>query len=146
MDSLSKRVGALIDRRPGTRPADVARFAGVATSSVSDWLHGDTKTMKPEPARKLSVEFGCDQIWLMTGVGSPNWRSEDQAAPLTKAGEAPVAPVDLRQALTVIRNQLVHGQGDQNELIGEALKLMAAVPDSDRAFDRAVSLLDSIKS
>lgn len=141
---LSTRVSSLLARNPGTRPADLARLAGVSTASVADWMSGTTKSMKPEPARKLALHFGCDQVWLMTGVGDPSWRGEagseqPVAAPGTRAN------ITLRAALEVVREHLARGGQDQTEKAGEALRLMATVPDSDRAFEQAVSVLSSIK-
>ncbi|WP_457425631.1 hypothetical protein [Roseateles sp. P5_E7] len=138
---LAARIAALIARRPGTRPADISRISGVSTASVSDWIHGVTKSMKPEPARKLSAEFGCDQNWLMTGIGSPNWRDNPkQAAPAPRA-----EPVTVRQAVLVIRNALLSGDDTKNEKVGDALKRLALGPDSDRTFEQVVSQLSALK-
>ncbi|RZJ12181.1 MAG: hypothetical protein EOP39_04285 [Rubrivivax sp.] len=144
MSLLSDRISALLSRQDGLRPADIARIAGVSTASVSDWMSGQTKSMKPEPARRLSEHFSCDQNWLMTGIGSPSWGGGEPALlKIMRAASGSSTPPDVRQALTIIRNQLVHAQGDQTDLIGEALKLMAKVPDSDRAFEQAVALLSN---
>lgn len=140
MDSLSTRVNALLARRPGLKPAGLARIASVSTATVSDWRNNVTKSMKPEPARRLSIEFGCDQNWLMTGIGTPDWRDPNATA----ATAAPASnPPTIRQALVAIRAQLLATPASRGEAIGDALRLMATVPDSDRAFEQALTLLSS---
>lgn len=52
----------------------------------------------------------------------------------------------IREALHAIRNRLLQARGDVSEAIGDALRLMAQVPDSDRAFDEALKLLSEIPS
>jgi hypothetical protein len=63
---------------------------------------------------------------------------------LTTAGARTAAELpSVRLALMTIRNQLVLLPSDQADAAGEALKLMAKVPDSGRAFEHAVNLLTS---
>jgi transcriptional regulator with XRE-family HTH domain len=143
MTSLSARIGELLARQGGVRPADIARIAGVSTASVSDWMTGATKSMKPEPARRLSAHFGCDQNWLMTGIGAPNWTDSRVVAPDGGVADHFRPKQTAREALATIRNLMVMSSSD-NEALGEALKLMAKVPDSDRAFEQAASLLESL--
>lgn len=141
--ALKERIATLIARVDGTRPADLARIAGVSTASVSGWMTGDTKSMKPEPARRLAAHFGCDQNWLMTGIGAPNWRHGERTSPPPPASTQ--EPVTVRQAVTVIRNLLLSGDDSGNERIGEALKRLAIGPDSDRMFEQVVSQLSALK-
>lgn len=141
---LNNRIAAILERHPGTRPADIARVAGVSTASVADWMNGTTKSMKPEPARKLSIRFGCDQNWLMTGLGSPAWRGEGESNSPIAHEMGRTAPT-LREALQAVRAQLAKGDEEQTKQAGDALKLMADVPDSDRAFQRALDLLSAIE-
>lgn len=142
---LKERIASLLERHPGTRPADVARAAGVSAASVADWMGGATKSMKPEPARKLSTHFGCDQNWLMTGIGSPAWHSgiagEGSAQRLASTRSSPT----LREALTIVREHLSRGDNEQLAKAGDALKLMATVPDSDRAFEQALASLETLE-
>jgi len=140
--TLAERINTLLARTPGTIPADLARIAGVSTASVSGWTTGDTKSMKPDPARRLSVHFGCDQNWLMTGLGAPNWREGDGP---NEAPTPPPEPVTIRQAVTVIQKILMNGNDAQNEKIGEALKLLAQLPDSPRALEQVVAQLSALK-
>lgn len=146
MKSLANRISELLARRPGLKPAGLSRIAGVSTATVSDWMTGETKSMKPEPARRISIEFGCDQNWLMTGVGSANWREPGQNDLGIPAPLGGGTPPTIRQALIAIRNHLAHAHGDTSEAVGEALRLMAKVPDSDRAFDEALSLIEALAS
>lgn len=73
MIALKDRIAEAMRRHPRLSQADIARACGVKTPSVAAWLNGDTKSLKPEPARRGAKLFGCDQNWLSTGVGSPNW-------------------------------------------------------------------------
>jgi len=141
--TLSSRIHALLARDEDLRPADLARIAGVSTASVSGWMTGDTKSMKPEPARRLAAHFGCDQNWLMTGIGAPNWREGDGVATTPHVHTA--EPVTVRQAVAAIRKLLMLGDDAGNEKIGEALKRLSMGPDSDRTFEHVVSLLSALK-
>lgn len=140
---LSTRIATLLARHPGTRAADLARVAGVSTASVADWMNGTTKSMKPEPARRLSAQYGCDQNWLMSGVGSADWATGSGGDEDSTAAAVGRPTVDV--ALRAIRAHLERGTLDQNEAAGDALKLLAKVPDSDRAFEQALAALTAIR-
>ncbi len=82
-------------RRPHLLQADIARACKVRTPSVADWINGKTKSLRPEPARLGAALFGCDQNWLASGTGTPNWVDEppqplNQAQPPTLADALPV--------------------------------------------------------
>ena len=74
MRTLQDRITECMRKHPSLSQADIARAAGVKTPSVADWINGKTKSLKPEPARRSALLFGCDQNWLATGTGSPHWR------------------------------------------------------------------------
>lgn len=73
MKTLRERIEEAMRRHPYLTQADVARACKVTTPSVAGWLNGTTKTLKSETARLAARLFRCDQNWLATGVGSPNW-------------------------------------------------------------------------
>jgi transcriptional regulator with XRE-family HTH domain len=84
MMPLKDRIALAMSRSPQLKSADLARACKVSTASVADWQNGKTKTLKPEPARLAAALFGCDQNWIGTGVGVPNW----SATPPRLRGEA----------------------------------------------------------
>jgi len=79
MSSLKERILQILEKFPHLKQADLARIADVKSSSVADWVTGETKTMRPKPARLLSAYLGCSQAWLSEGVGLPRW---DEIAPV----------------------------------------------------------------
>lgn len=72
--------------------------------------------------------------WLATGSG--RMEQADDADEVKTVNEQ-----DLRRALRLIRNQLAHAQGPAATGIADALALLARVPDSDRAYEEAVTAL-----
>ncbi len=90
---LQTRIKLCMDRKPGLRPAEIARLCRVKPPSVWGWINGDTKSMSAETSRLAAAVFGCDQNWLATGAGSPNWRADVGAADPDGGGatEAPAA-------------------------------------------------------
>lgn len=91
MRALKDRIAEAMRRHPHLSQADIARACGVKTPSVSGWINGDTKSLKPEPARLGAQLFGCDQNWLATGVGLPNWVEPGAASAPTANGGARLA-------------------------------------------------------
>jgi hypothetical protein len=94
MKALKDRMAEAMRRHPRLRPVDVARACNVTTASVGDWLNGKTLSMKPEPARLGAKLFGCDQNWLSSGVGRPNWKF-DLAQAAAASGTDSMGPVAL---------------------------------------------------
>ncbi len=118
MSLLQDRIAECMRKRPHLSQADIARACKVKSPSVADWLNGKTKSLKPEPARLGAALFGCDQNWLATGTGAPNWVSEP-----TQTSQPPPAPA-LEDALPVV------------------LDAMANAPDKGRLRTALHALLD----
>jgi hypothetical protein len=134
MSLLRDRIAECMKRRPDVKQADIARACKVRTPSVADWLNGKTKTLKPEPARLGAALFGCDQNWLATGTGSPNWEggSARQAAP----------EVSLADALGVLGRHLAADMDrDTRAELGDALQSWARWHGKDSYLDNVASLL-----
>ena len=81
MLTLQERMQEAMRRYPDLTQADIARACKVKTPSVADWLNGETKSLKPEPARLAALLFGCDQNWIGQGVGMPEWRTRAAQSP-----------------------------------------------------------------
>lgn len=82
MSTLKDRLEEAMRRNPGLRQADLAKACGLSTPSVSNWFRGETRTLKVESARRAAKILGCDQNWLASGIGHPNWdRSEPLLGP-----------------------------------------------------------------
>jgi transcriptional regulator with XRE-family HTH domain len=88
MTLLKDRIGEAMRRNPHLSQAAIARACGVRTPSVNDWISGKTKSLKPEPARRAAKLFGCDQNWLATGIGIPNWTDPESLATSPVAEQA----------------------------------------------------------
>lgn len=71
----------------------------------------------------------------------PDWLNGGAAELHHAPGSSENSEQRVRKALGIIRQQLASLSGRDSEEIAEALKLLARVPDSDRAFEQAVSLL-----
>lgn len=86
MLQLKERIEELM-RAKGWSVAQIARAAGVSSSSVSQWLGKGSKEIKSialGPALKLEAESGFSALWLSKGEGPK------QAPPLP--GGEPLAP------------------------------------------------------
>lgn len=77
----------------------------------------------------------------MTGIGTPAWQKPGPAGQHTSPTSP--EPISVRQALEAIRLPLMAGTDEDNEKIGEALKQMAMLPDSTRAFEKVLSMLSA---
>ena len=113
-------------RKPGLRPADVARACQVSTASVADWQSGKTKSLRPGPARLAADLFGCDQNWIGSGVGSPNWQDDSPAAepPRTSSLSTLTARgISSQQALTALSMTLAQVPRDERQYLATQLSL-----------------------
>lgn len=73
MQSLAERIRLAMEKRKLPSQAALARACRVSKPTVTDWLNGDTKTLKAESARLAAAYFGCDRDWIGQGIGSPRW-------------------------------------------------------------------------
>ncbi len=53
----------------GKRKGEVAQACGVAPSSVTQWINGDSKSLKPENLFALAKATGFNPAWLAIGEG-----------------------------------------------------------------------------
>lgn len=68
MLTLADRIQHALDVR-GKKAADLARACGVRPPSVSDWLTGETKSLKAHTAIKAAAFLSVNIAWLTQGVG-----------------------------------------------------------------------------
>lgn len=68
MQSLAVRLRAALDAS-GLSQADLARRCRVRAPSVSDWLSGESKSMKSAPLLRAAAALNVNALWLATGEG-----------------------------------------------------------------------------
>lgn len=118
--------------------ADVAAAVGISYQAVRKAVKGESNAFTAENNAKAARFLGVRPNWLATGElpmldASADGRDvEDQES--------------IRRALQVLRNQLVHGVGNQSENAAAALALLAKVPDSDRAFEDALIAMLAVRA
>jgi transcriptional regulator with XRE-family HTH domain len=134
--TLEDRVRECMRRSPALSQADIARATGVKTPSVADWLNGKTKSLKAETARRAAALFQCDQNWLATGVGQPNWG-------LAGAGTAsPATPPTLEAALERLSIELARDLADDvRQDVADALHKLAMRRGAERDQHQVAHLL-----
>lgn len=71
MSTFGKRLAACIDER-GTKPAELARKAGITGASVSDWVHDKVQPdhVKAAPLLRAAAFLHVNPSWLLLGRGS----------------------------------------------------------------------------
>lgn len=68
MLTLAERITQAIEAK-GITQAALAKAAGVKPSSVSDWIKGETKSLKALPLVRAAHALGVSALWLATGEG-----------------------------------------------------------------------------
>lgn len=133
---LWRAILARLDPPPESTSIDsvTAALGGAVGRGTVQRIRDGVPGTSLDSLNKIAKRLGCTASDLL-----------EKAAPPKKATPVPGIP-PLRQALTAIRNQLAHGSADQSERAGEALKLMAKVPDSERAFEEALRILVDISA
>lgn len=58
-------------QRSGKAKKLIAKECGVTPASVSQWLSGETKALRPDSLFALAKATGVDPEWLGTGFGTP---------------------------------------------------------------------------
>lgn len=83
MSTLQTRIQELMEKT-GWSIGRIADIAGVSSSAVSQWLNGQTASIKLEPALMLERESGYSALWLANGKGV---KQVVQPAPLDAGDE-----------------------------------------------------------
>lgn len=79
MKSLSERTQILIGLADNSS-TKLAEIAGVSPQAVSQWLSGETKTMKSSPAALIASHFHLNVTWVANGTGQMSAGSGDREA------------------------------------------------------------------
>lgn len=137
MDKSGRR--ALAANLAAITKAAGSRLSWTATRGV------DTKTV--ERAEKNEGEKGVSLQALddiAKGLNVWPWQllvpGLDLRNPPRLVTEAPSEP-SIERALEIIRDSLARAHGNESALLGDALKLLAMTPDSERAFRNVLSAL-----
>lgn len=69
--SLGKRIRYGL-QKAGKTQADLCKYTGCKSSTVSMWCSDKVKNLSSENALKVSKLLGLNQIWLITGKGEPD--------------------------------------------------------------------------
>jgi len=93
----------------GKKKGEIAAECGVANSAVTQWINGDSKSLKPENLYALAKATGFRAEWLAIGQGSEreaqaedkesNVHAVDFSRPRSKAGEILIPQYDVRASM-----------------------------------------------
>lgn len=93
----------------GKKKGEIAAECGVANSAVTQWINGDSKSLKPENLYALAKATGFRAEWLAIGEGAEreapaegkesNVHAIDFLRPRSKAGEILIPQYDVRAAM-----------------------------------------------
>ncbi|MET3915956.1 phage repressor protein C with HTH and peptisase S24 domain [Variovorax sp. OAS795] len=95
MSTLQERMQELV-RETGWTVGEISGKAGVSHSAVSQWLSGETQSLKIEPAVLLERYTGFSALWLAKGKGQKKVDapgSHDDAEFAGRARQARFVPV-----------------------------------------------------
>lgn len=79
LNSFADRLAWALEAR-AVGKSELARAAGVAPSAVTQWLNGDTKTLKAESLLRVAQKLRITPEWLLHGKGSRDYVSADAQA------------------------------------------------------------------
>lgn len=79
MNTLAERLSYILKER-GKSAADLARATGKTESAVSQWLSGETKSMRSDSLMAACALLSCSPQWLASGKGPIHQSNADAAA------------------------------------------------------------------
>ena len=142
MSTLSTRLKQLLMER-GLSQKDLVDAACVKPSSVSDWLSGESKTIKAEPALRIARAFHVSPWWLVLAEG-PMELSRDNPPPVPPSREA-VGLSSATELVDLLADALqAVPAGSRREAVDLSARL-AMSPDSRMAREEFASLLGTIE-
>lgn len=84
MTTLAQRMKEALEDA-GAIPADLARACKITPTSVSNWLSGETKSLKASTAMRAAEFLGVNQAWLAEGRGPKRHGRPKEAGNVTPA-------------------------------------------------------------
>jgi len=72
--TLGQRIKYGLDKS-GKTQADLSRYTGIKTATVSQWCSDKVKALKSDNALKVATFLGVNYNWLVTGKGDPEEES-----------------------------------------------------------------------
>lgn len=67
--NLQDRINALFRDNPDKKPSELAHFLKITKTSVSDWMHGKSKTINAINTFGVAKFFNANPEWVGTGKG-----------------------------------------------------------------------------
>lgn len=98
MSTLAERLHRALRAKPDLSQAGLARYCSAKPPSVSDWMRGETKTLKAQSMILAAEYLGVRARWLLDGSGP---MSQTQGTAATSA-PATVAAPQIDVALQVV--------------------------------------------
>jgi len=129
-DFRVQRLQALLEKKFGGKKVELGRALGHKSGAFVRQLVERERPITEKTVQAVERLPGCS-----------GWFDSD-AAPMA-AADPSEGPVDeaVLEALGVIRAALARATGAASALAGDALRLLALTPDSDRAFSNAADVL-----
>jgi len=130
MSTLAKRLAEALEKRQRS-PAELARGVSKTESAVSQWLSGETKSMRGESLLGVSGYLNISANWLATGKGQMEiavasiQSSQGQSARMV----ATVGP-SLGETLKYLSGYLSVLDSRSRGRVGQLLKEFAEEPDT----------------
>lgn len=103
MNTLGARLAHALASR-GKTAAELARAVPTTESAVSQWLSGETKSMRGANLIAVCDVLSCNTRWLSSGVGLSGLdRQPDQPTPLVASHIKPYAPEVPADLMLLVR-------------------------------------------
>ena len=98
MSTLAQRIKEALEDA-GKIPADLARACQITPTSVSNWMTGETKSLKSGTAMRAAEFLGVSQMWIAEGRGPKRPQDAKASVPGADSGETLPIPSDDDYAL-----------------------------------------------
>lgn len=143
MSTLADRISLLLQRRSMTQ-AELAAAARVKPPSVADWVSGESKSIKAEPALRIAHACRVNAWWLVFGDG-PMEPDSATSQPLV-AEPAPArydnpTPLSSTELVTQLAARLERVAPHQRREATDLTTRLALSPDSRMARHELAALL-----
>ena len=121
MSSLADRLKEIADTI--SNDAELARFAKVSRSAVSQWKKGDVRALKALTAVNIQERTGYSVRWLVLGIGPKKVSGKVDSA-LRPDGQTRLNSKDEQKLLVVLRAFLDADDDGKNEIL-EAVRAVS---------------------